>query len=189
LKFDLRHYTIRRKVFTLFGAKFHVFDDLGNVVGFSSQKAFKLREDIRIFADESRSTELMAIRARQVIDFAAAYDFVDSAENRKIGGARRKGWSSFVRDSWELLDEQDQVIATLTEDSTAKALLRRVLSNLIPQKFHLRGRDGAEQALLQVHFNPFIYRLTVTRHESSDLDPRQVFGMAVLVCAIEGRQK
>jgi len=87
---ELDRYTIRRKVLQLFGASFHIHDAQGRVVGFSSQKAFKLREDIRIFADESRSRELLAIRARQVVDWSAAYDVVDSTEERKVGTLRRK---------------------------------------------------------------------------------------------------
>jgi len=189
VQFDLEHYTIRRKFLKVFGASFHVLDDQGNVVGFSSQKAFKLREDIRVFRDESRSEELLAVRSRQVIDFAAAYDFVDSAENRKIGAARRKGFSSMVRDSWELLDANDRPIASLQEDNMLMALLRRFLSNLIPQSFHLQENDGTEAAAMKVHFNPFLYRLTVTRGPDASIDPRLVFGIAVLICAIEGRQQ
>src|SRR5262245_51542536 len=123
LNFDLRHYTIRRKLLKIFGASFHVYDDSGNVVGFSSQKAFKLREDIRVYADESKAKELMVIRARQVIDFAAAYDIVDSTTNRKVGAARRKGWSSLIKDSWELLDDAEHVLATFQEDSVLMAIL------------------------------------------------------------------
>ncbi len=185
--FDLHEYTVRRKVLKIFGASFHVYDPSGRVVAFSNQKAFKLKEDIRVFTDESKSTELMSVRARQIVDFSAAYDMVDSRENKKIGAARRKGWSSMVRDSWEILDADDRHIASLQEDSTAMALLRRLLSNLIPQKFHLTSLDEREMAFMHVHFNPFVYRMTVSVSDTS-LDPRIVFGTAVLLAAIEGRQ-
>ncbi|MAB89175.1 MAG: hypothetical protein CMJ90_06930 [Planctomycetes bacterium] len=188
MAFDLREYTIRRKVLKIFGASFHVYDASGQVVAFSSQKAFKLREDIRVFTDDTRSTELMNVRARQIVDFSAAYDMVDSTENTKIGAARRKGWSSMIRDSWEVLDANDQPIASLQEDSTAMALLRRFLVNLIPQTFHMRDPDGRELAVMRVHFNPFIYRMTVSVSDTS-VDPRVVFGAAVLLAAIEGRQQ
>src|SRR6185503_13579603 len=42
-------YMIRRKVLTLFGAQFHIYNAEGKVVGFSKQKAFKLKEDIRVY--------------------------------------------------------------------------------------------------------------------------------------------
>jgi uncharacterized protein YxjI len=185
---DLKHYLIRRKVLKIFGASFHIYDAAGQVVGFSAQKAFKLKEDIRIFSDESKSTELLAIKARQIVDFSAGYDVVDSTEGRKIGAARRKGWSSIVRDSWELLDAEDQPIARIQEDSTVMAMLRRFLSNLIPQKFHLVSNDGREQALLCVKFNPFVYKLLVDLSDDCRVDPRLVLAGAVLIAAIEGRQ-
>ena len=102
MPFDLATYMIRRKFLKIFGASFHVLDDSGQVVAYSKQKAFKLKEDIRIYTDESMATELLTIQARQIVDFSAAYDIVDSGEGRKVGAARRKGFSSLVRDSWEL---------------------------------------------------------------------------------------
>ncbi len=158
-------------------------------MGYSKQKAFKLKEDIRVYAGEAMTEELLLVKARQIIDFSAAYDVVDSTEGRKVGAARRKGWSSMFRDSWELLDEHDQPIGKIREDSTFKALLRRFLSNLIPQTFHLEDANGRRGATFKVHFNPFLYRMTVTRDPGVGFDPRLVFGTAVLLCAIEGRQQ
>ncbi len=187
--FDLRHYMIRRKFFKIFGASFHVYDDSGRIVGFSKQKAFKLKEDIRVYTDESLGTELLTVKARQIIDFSAAYDIVDAVQQVKVGAARRKGWTSFIRDSWEILDQNDGVLAKITEDSTLMALLRRFLSNLIPQKFMLTDNSGTVMAVLRVHFNPFLYKLSVTIAPECTIDPRVVFGSAVLLAAIEGRQK
>ena len=190
---ELDRYTIRRKVFKLFGASFHVLDAQERVVGFSSQKAFRLKEDVRIYADESRTRELLAIRARQVVDWSAAYDVVDSTEQRKVGALRRKGWSSLVRDRWEVMDASDRPIARLQEDSTALALLRRLLSNLIPQSFHLESVEpagaGGMLATMQVRFNPFVYRLDVSVLRRDAIDPRLVLATAILLAAVEGRQE
>jgi hypothetical protein len=187
--FDLKRYMIRRKVLKIFGASFHIYDDQDRVVGFSSQKAFKLKEDIRVFTDESKSSELLTIKARQIVDWSAAYDVVDSVEGTKVGAARRKGWSSMFRDSWEILDESDAPIAKLSEDSALMALLRRVLSNLIPQTFLLKDMRGDLQATLRVRFNPFIYKLEVSLDRGITLDPRLILAAGVLLAAIEGRQK
>lgn len=186
---ELSRYTIRRKVLQLFGASFTVLDEQGREVGFSSQKAFKLREDIRIFEDASRRRTLLAIRARQVIDWSAVYDVVDGADERRIGSLRRKGWSSLVRDSWEILDAHERPIGQLREDSQLLAILRRVLSNLIPQHFQVLGPDGRVSAELRVRFNPFLYRLDVEIRDREAIDPRLVLATAVLIAAVEGRQQ
>ncbi|MEN8151593.1 MAG: hypothetical protein ABFS86_17390 [Planctomycetota bacterium] len=185
--FELDRYLIRRKVLKIFGQSFHVYDG-DRVVGFSKLKAFKLKEDIRVYASESMGTELLHIHARQIIDFHAAYDILDSETGEKVGAARRKGFSSMVRDSWELLDANDQPIAKLQEDSMMMAMVRRFLSNLVPQTFHLDD-GGGQPVKFKQRFNPFIFKLDVDIPSSCGIDRRLIFGAAVLIAAIEGRQK
>jgi hypothetical protein len=62
--FSLNSYRIRRKLLKIFGASFHIYDG-DEVVGFSRKKAFKLKEDIRVFPDEYSSEEILSVQARQ----------------------------------------------------------------------------------------------------------------------------
>jgi hypothetical protein len=183
---DLASYRIRRKVFKLAGASFHVYDG-ERVVAFCSQAAFKLREDIRLFSDESKSRELLAIRARQIMDFAAAYDVVDSRTQQAVGTLRRKGLASLLRDSWEVLDASGRPLGVVQEDNQVLALLRRVV-NLIPQFYVLQGPGGGAAAFRQ-RFNPFVYSLEVAVPPAVGVDTRLIFAAAVLIAAIEGRQE
>ena len=183
---ELDKYLIRRQVFKIFGAGFHVYDNNGGSVGYSKQKAFKLKEDIRVYSDATQTKELLLIQARKIVDFSSAYDIVDSESGSKVGAARRKGFKSMFRDSWEVLDVNDQPIGNLQEDSAAMAMVRRFLSNLIPQTFYL---DSGGRVVFKQYFNPFIYKLQVTIPKSCTLDRRLIFGLAVLIAAIEGRQQ
>jgi hypothetical protein len=184
-------YTIRRKVFTLLGKKFHIHDATGKLLGFSEQKAFKLKEDIRIYADEEKTDERVTIKARQVMDFSAAYDVVDSHTSEKVGALRRKGLASIVRDSWIVMDPSDQEIGTIQEDSMTMALVRRFVpfGNLIPQSYHLREGEQTQIAEFRQHFNPFVQRLTVTIFEDCPVSKLLVLSAGVLLMAIEGRQE
>lgn len=181
-------FTIRRKVLTLVGAKFHIYNADGKLIGFSKQKAFKLKEDIRVYADESMSRELMAILARQLIDFGAAYDVIDSMGGDKIGALRRSGFTSLFRDQWLVLDERDQQIGIIQEDNPLLALIRRFVTNLLPQTYSLRDGSGRELATMHRHFNPFVQKLTVTVEEDDAIDPHLVLAAGILLVAIEGRQ-
>ena len=181
-------YLIRRKVLTVLGQKFHIYDGQGKLLGFSKQKAFKLKEDIRFYSDETMTEEKLLIQARQVIDFAAAYDVVDSESGRKLGACRRKGWASMVRDSWEILDEDDRPIAKVQEDSMLMATLRRFLSNLIPQHYHIIDGAGGGQADLRVRFNPFIYKMEVEIAPDATVNRALILAVGILLAAIEGRQ-
>ncbi len=184
-------YTIRRKVFAIFGASFHVYDDTGAVVAFCRQKAFRLREDIRLYTDESKSQELLTMKTRSVIDFGATYD-VALPSGEIIGSLRRKGLRSLVRDSWLIFGPDGRELATLKEDSSGMAILRRIhgiFALLSPQKFEAMSFDGRHIATLRTHVNPFVYRLGVTIHEDhEELDELMVLAAGCLIAAIEGRQ-
>ncbi len=186
--FQHNQYLLKRQVFALTG-KFRVYDPSENLVLFSEQKMFRLREDIRIYSDETKSQEVLTIKARQIIDFSAAYDVVDSATGQKVGALRRKGLASILRDEWEILDVGDNVIGKLFEDSMGLALLRRFLSGLIPQNYDITiGTDRV--ADLKQNFNPFAYQLNVdfSMDISQRLDRRIGLAAGILLAAVEGRQ-
>jgi hypothetical protein len=183
-------YTIRRQVFRLFGAGFHLYDAQNNVVGFCEQKAFKLREDLRLYRTEAKTDLLMRIAARQIIDFSATYDIFD-ANDQRVGSLRRKGISSLFRDAWLVFDAGDQQVAQLEEDSGLLAFLRRVtdLGFFFPQQFELRTIDSVALATYRTHFNPFVYRLSIAMHPgASAFNPNLLLATGVIIASVEGRQ-
>ncbi|HQX00908.1 MAG TPA: hypothetical protein PLQ94_02285 [Anaerolineales bacterium] len=186
--FQYNQYLLKRQVFALAG-KFRFYEPGGKLVLFSEQKMFKLREDIRVFSDESKSQEVLMIKARQFIDFSAAYDVVDSATGQKIGALRRKGLASMLRDEWEILDVSDNVIGKLFEDSMGLALIRRFLSNLVPQNYDITMGDDRVADLKQ-NFNPFTYELNLdfSMDINHRLDRRLGIAAGILLAAVEGRQ-
>jgi len=188
LIFQSNQYLLKRQVFALTG-KFRFYNPGGNLVLFSEQKMFKLREDIRVFSDESKTQEVLMVKARQIIDFSAAYDVVDSTTSQKVGALRRKGLASMLRDEWEILDVNDQVVGSLFEDSMGLALVRRFLSNLVPQNYDITmGTDRV--ADLKQNFNPFTYELNLdfSMDVNHRLDRRLGIAAGILLAAVEGRQ-
>ena len=182
-------YMIRRKVFKIFGGEFSVFDDAGNLVLFSKQKAFKIREDIRVYADKQQTTELLYIQARKIIDFSSAYDVIDSASGAKIGALKRKGWKSMIQDHWILMDASDQEIGFVQEEGTLLSIARRFV-NLIPQRFNVVF-GGLEVGHFRQRFNPFIFKLMAdfSNDQQHLLDRRLGLATGILLTAIEGRQR
>ena len=158
-------YTIRKKFFTVLTKKFHIFDANEKLLGYSEQKAFKLKEDIRIYTDETKTDERLAIKARSIVDFSAAYDVYNSKDQRKVGALKRKGWSSIVRDSWTVMDADDQEVGMIQEDSMTLALIRRFLplGGLIPQKYHLSDASGTELASFPLPWVPIQLTFSPTK--------------------------
>lgn len=187
--FSYSKYLLKRQVFALAG-KFRVYEPGGQLVLFSEQKMFKIREDIRVYSDESKTQEVLMIKARQIMDFSAAYDVVDSATGQKVGALRRKGLASILRDEWEVLDVGDNVIGKLFEDSMGLALVRRFLSNLVPQNYDITFGTNRVADLKQP-FNPFAYQLDLdfSMDINKVLDRRLGIAAGILLAAVEGRQQ
>ena len=187
---DLNQYMIREKFWKIFGNKFWFEDVNEKRYGFCEQKRFKLKEDIRIYVDESKSHEWLKIKQRQMVDAWGGYDIMDSQSGEHIGTVRRKFWASILRTRWHLLDAQGVEIGVLIEDSMGYALARRlVLGILLPKKFHIEIGGGGEFVTMRQMFNPFIKKLVVNIPPSHPLDRRFIAGLAIVIAAIDGRGK
>jgi hypothetical protein len=79
-----------------------VSDAGGRLVMYVKQRAFKLKEDVRVFADREQTRELYRIAADRVIDWSAQYD-ITSADGRVIGAVKRRGMRSLWRAHYDLL--------------------------------------------------------------------------------------
>ncbi|MEM8781576.1 MAG: hypothetical protein AAGE65_01865 [Planctomycetota bacterium] len=189
-RFASDRYVIRNKFFRLFGDAFHLYDDRGNVVLYAKQKRFRIREDFRLYTDESQSTEILRIGTTSIFDIAGTYAVTDSLTDRPLGAFRRKALKSIVRDQWLILDEHGEEIGQIQEDSTLAAIGRRVLGDLswlFPQKFEAKLGEQTVAHFRQ-QFNPIIQKIEITFVPGVDLDRRLGLAAAILLSAIEGRQ-
>lgn len=188
-RFTHEKYHIRKKVLSVAGAKLHIFDTNEQLLFFSKMKAFKLKEDIRLYSNEEMNEEFVTIKARKAVDFSGVYDVFDTATGDKIGALKRKGLKSMLKDEWLILDNYDSEIGTIKEDSMGMALLRRFLTNLIPQSYHVTVK-GTTVAVFKQNFNPFVTKLNLdfSSDRSQELDRRLGLAAGILLCAIEGKQ-
>lgn len=180
-------YTLKRKFFVLLGKEFSIVDENEKVLAYAKQKAFKLREEIHIYTDQTMTVPLLTIKARNIFDFGATFDVTDTKTGELLGALRRKGLRSMFRDEWHILTPGDNEIGIIQEESSLMAFVRRFLTNLVPQRFDLRV-GGTDAGGFQQRFNLFMYILDVDVNETL-LDKRIAFAAAVLLGAIEGRQE
>lgn len=186
------HFVARKKLLKLFGGAFHIRTEDGRLLAYSHQKAFKLREDIRVYADEAQTIELLYIQADKIIDFSAAYRVHDSQTHELIGFLRRKGWTSLFRDSWEILDPQGVVRGHVREDSSWKATIRRLVENasvFLPQTYLLQV-EGRTVGKMRQNFMGIPPKFYVDLSLDTDkLLPRPLaVATVILLLAVEGRQ-
>jgi hypothetical protein len=167
----------RRKFWKLFGAEITVTDPSSEMlVGLIRMKAWKLREDIRMYPNPESSEELLRIHARQIIDFGATYDVFEGVAQTPSFSLRRKGLrSAFVRDRWLILDGSEQQIGEIPETRGTLALARRYLG-IIPyvgdifdiafaftaQSYDIKNNSGQLLGAILHRKNPLVVKMHLT---------------------------
>lgn len=102
---------------TTLASDFNITDKNGNAVAYVRQKMFKLKEDVIVFNNESKTKELFRIKANQWIDFNASYSMTEIATGNSFGRLARKGMRSIWKSSYDVLDTNDKTKFTITEDN------------------------------------------------------------------------
>ena len=187
--FQYDKYVLRKQVLALTGI-LRIFNSQDQLILYCQQKLFKLKEDIRVYADETKNREILNIQARQIIDFSAYYDVIDSQYSTKVGGLRRKGFRSIVQDEWEVFDHQEKSLGILKEDSIQQALLRRfLLGVLVPQNYDLNiGADRVADYKQRFQLFRYVLDIDFQMDTGEKLDRRLGIAAAILLATIEGRQ-
>ena len=96
---------------------------------FVEQKRFKFKEDIRFFTDESKTQELMRIKALHRFDPRATYDVTVNGE--RIGQIQKVFGASLLRSTYRLYDVNGQQDVIVEERSLPTAIIRRIV-HVIP---------------------------------------------------------
>jgi uncharacterized protein YxjI len=96
-----------------------VSDASGQVVLYTKQKAFKLKEAVTVFADVEQTRPLYTINADRVLDFNAKYNISDAA-GRPLGAVARKGRKSLWRAQYEVSDGGGQPMTIREENGWVK---------------------------------------------------------------------
>lgn len=174
-------YTIKRPFFTLFGRKFHVYGPDGGLVMYVRHKILTLKDEWNIYTDDTEKNALLRVKARQMIGVNIVTDVFDAGSGQKVGAVRNKGLKSLFKDTWEVLDVNDNVIGAFAEDSNA--LLRRFFPFL---RGHWSMQVGGQTvAKLDQEFRFFIKEFTLHMDASAlassgKVDPRLVIGCTML---------
>lgn len=93
---------------------------------FVEQKRFKFKEDIGFFADDTKSTPLMRILARQRFDPKARYD-IATADGAPIGQIQKVFGKSLFRSTYTLFNAEGEEVCVAREKSMGKAIFRRLI--------------------------------------------------------------
>jgi len=163
---------------------------------FVEQARFKFKEDIRFFTDESKSVELLRIKARQRFDPRATYD-ITGADGTKIGEIKKVFGASLIRSTYEISSSTATVQAQ--EKSLMVALFRRLVdfvpyigdfSDWLPIPYHFDFiRDGQVIGSHKRRIGKFrdTYDIDMSGDPERLFDRRLVLAVAVGMDALQAR--
>ena len=184
---ELNQYLIREKFLKIFGNKFHIMDENGQLYGFCEQKRFRIKEDIRLYDDESKNNEWLVIKQRNLVDAWWGFDIFDPKAGILLGTVRRKFWKSILRTKWQVLDPDGNDIGMLLEDSMAQAIARRVFLGILPKKYTLHTMGNNNPITMRQKFNPIIRKLIVNIPPENNFNRKFIAGLAIVISALDGR--
>jgi uncharacterized protein YxjI len=185
---------INRYEFTLPGPD----GEPGEPVAFVEQKRFSFKEDIRFYADATKTTELMRIKARQRFDPRARYDVTD-ASGETIGEIQKAFGESLLRSTYVLYDAEGNEVARASEKSLVVALFRRLVglvpyvgdfADWLPIPYHFdfkRGDDVLGTHTRQAWKIGDTYTIDMSGDPERSLDRRLVLAIAVGMDALQAR--
>jgi uncharacterized protein YxjI len=163
---------------------------------FVEQARFKFKEDIRFYADESKSVELLRIKARQRFDPRATYD-ITGPDGTKIGEIQKVFGASLLRSTFAIRDGSGEIRAK--ERSLAVALFRRLVdfvpyiggfADWLPIPYHfVFERDGKAIGVHQRRFGTFrdVYDIDLSGDPERTVDRRMILAAAVGMDALQAR--
>ena len=169
----------------------------GDPVCFVEQKRMKLKEDLRAFTDDSKTTEVFRIKAQQVWDPRARYDVTDPM-GEPVGQLQKVFGRSLLRSTWRIYNPGGDEIGWARERSMLVALFRRLVGFVpyvgdfadwlpIPYHFDYFVQDqpiGGLKRLLGVRDR---HRLDVSGDSDRTIDRRVVLALAVGMDALQAR--
>jgi len=110
-------------------SKITVSDSTGVIIGYAHQKMLKLKEQILLFTDTSKTQPMGQIRADRVIDFSPLLTYYDSTE-QKVFAVKRHGKKSIWKADYDILASNDVPVYKVREDNAWIKVMNSLFSSI-----------------------------------------------------------
>jgi uncharacterized protein YxjI len=156
----------------------------GPLLAFAQQKRMAFKEQVTLYADDTKQQPVLGFKARQVFDLGATYDVTD-ASGTPIGLFRKDFARSLLRSTW-ILEQPGLGAATGQERNLVVSILRRFMESLSWLPYHFDFAIDGRPGFSVVRKWGLRDRYVVEVHEPG-LDRRLVIAMAVALDALQAR--
>lgn len=156
-----------------------VVDATGRLVSYVKQRAFRLKEDVTIFADEAQAQPVYHIKADRIIDIGATYS-ISTADGRSLGALRQRGMRTLWTATYDVLDQAGSAVGLIHEqDAWVKVIdgliggipfLGFVIQQWINPTYLIDGADGV--TVLRMRKRPSLIERRFVIDQEAPLPPR-----------------
>lgn len=156
-----------------------VVDATGQLVSYVKQRAFRLKEDVTIYADEAQTQSLFHIKANQIFDIGATYS-LRTADGSLLGSLRQRGMRTLWKATYDILDVAGDAVGLIREqDAWVKVIdgligeipfLGFVTQQWINPTYLIDGVDGT--TLLRMRKQPSLIERRFTVEQEAPLPSR-----------------
>ncbi|WP_262148828.1 LURP-one-related/scramblase family protein [Chryseobacterium foetidum] len=184
---------------TTLASDFNITDKNGNAVAYVRQKMFKLKEDVVVFENDSKTKELFRIKANQWIDFNASYSLTEIATGKSFGRLARKGMRSIWKSTYDVLDTNDKAKFTITEDKAWVKFLDGMVGEIpvigmftgyfLNPTYTVRGIDGKDYFKLKKMPSMFGRRFQLDRMIDIDDEDESLVILSLLMMILLERAR
>ncbi|MBA6314871.1 hypothetical protein [Cellulophaga baltica] len=181
-----------------FANDFTATDTSGQTVAYVKQKMFKLKEDISIFENESKTKLNFKIKADKWIDFSTAYSFTD-AEGQELGKIARKGWASIWKAKYELIDQNKNLQFHIREENAWVKVFDSMLGEipvlgmftgyLFNPSYIVTDLEGKNVARLKKEASFFGRKFEVSKLTDIDIDDEQRITLGLMMMILLERRR
>ena len=138
-KFGFDRYMMVQKLMSI-GKKYYIKDERGSDLFFARMEKFKLKPKIFVYSDDSQRVEILTISPRNILDFNATYDVVDSKSQTLVGSLKREGLRSLFQNKWIIMDASGNIIGTAQETGIMAIVRRFVMNWKLDFEIELQGQ-------------------------------------------------
>lgn len=181
--FQQKHF-YARQTRTSWSPRLYFQDDLGNTLAFIRNIHCQYSQEIRVFTDPTLSFELLAIRPASRADDADQFTVTDSLTREFAGTIYHRHIAGELRQEWSLHSASAGKITVIREDSGFLALLRRYLTELIPQSYTFYvGSCAVGTAIPGNMLSAHTMEIDLTEEDAKLIDRRLLLAAVVLILA------
>ncbi|MFD0862014.1 hypothetical protein ACFQ1M_07330 [Sungkyunkwania multivorans] len=177
---------------------FTATDNQGKTLAYVRQKMFKLKEDIVIYQDASKTKVNYTIKADKWLDFSTSYSFKDP-QGKELGKVARKGWASLWKANYDIIDQHQKPQYKIQEENAWVKVMDGVLGEIPILGFFTgylfnptyKVMDPQGKVVMRLKKEPSFFgrKFTVSKVEETDADDDHRLMLSLMMLVLLERRR